>query len=119
MRTPTDSAAAWAWWEDAISGRAPDVREDDPQPGFFKVRRFRYGEYPRGPFVPARIWLVPGEIDPETGELMTDEILRAEIDGRATDPMKTWTWLSARPITMEEWEWLKAISPLTPKKIPA
>jgi hypothetical protein len=51
----------------------PAVLEDEPQAGFFAVRRFRYGEWVKGPFVPARIWIEPGEIDPETGELLSDE----------------------------------------------
>jgi hypothetical protein len=94
MREPSTPAQRWKWWEDAVEGRNPPVHDDDPQAGFFAVRKFRYGEWVKGPFVPARVWWEDGEIDPETGELLSDERLCAE------------------------WEWLKAMSPLLPTKIP-
>ena len=118
MRQPTPPDAKWAWWEAAIDGRAPPIHEDQPQQGFYAVRRFRYGEWARGPFVPARIWWEPGEIDPDTGELLTDERCRCEIDGRPADPWRNWTWLARRPISLSEFEWLTALSPLLPTKIP-
>jgi hypothetical protein len=62
---------AGTWWEQAVSGDEPPVHDGEPQAGFFAVRRFRYGEWPQGPFVPARVWWEPGEIDPETGELLS------------------------------------------------
>ena len=69
MRQPSTPAQRWAWWEAAVAGDAPPIHEDDPHAGFFAVRRFRYGEWVKGPMVPARIWWEPGEIDPETGEM--------------------------------------------------
>jgi hypothetical protein len=119
MRTPTTPAAKWAWWEAAVNGEAPPTYDDEPQVGFYAVRRFRYGEWARGPFVPARIWIEPGEVDPETGELLSDERLCAEIDGKPADPWRYWTWLARRPIPQSEFEWLKALSPLLPTKIPS
>jgi hypothetical protein len=118
MREPTPPDQKWAWWEEAVDGLNPPVREDEPQPGFYAVRRFRYGEWVKGPFVPARIWIEPGEIDPETGELLSDERLCAEIDGKPADPWRNWTWLARRPVSLDEWKWLKALSPLLPTKIP-
>jgi hypothetical protein len=118
MREPTSPAAKWAWWEAAVDGDAPPVTEDDPQPGFYAVRKFPYGQWPRGPLVPARIWIEPGEIDPETGELLSDERLCAEVDGKPADPWRTWTWVAKRPVSLSEWEWLRALSPLLPTKIP-
>jgi hypothetical protein len=109
----------WAWWEDACEGRDPPVYEDQPQAGFYAVRRFRYGAWVKGPWVPARIWIEPGEIDPETGELLSDERFRAEIDGKPADPWRSWTWLARKPIPQSEYEWLKALSPLLPTKIPS
>lgn len=118
MRQPTSPEAKWAWHEAACDGLAPPTYDDTPQVGFYAVRRFRYGEWARGPFVPARIWIEPGEIDPETGELLSDERLCAEIDGKPADPWRTWTWLARRPIPLSEFEWLKALSPLLPTTIP-
>jgi hypothetical protein len=118
VRTPSTPAERWAWWEAAVAGEAPPVHEAEPQTGFFAVRRFRYGDWRQGPFVPARVWWEPGEIDPETGELLSDERCRAEIDGKPADPWSKWTWIARRPISESEWKWLKAQAPLLPKTIP-
>lgn len=118
MRRPSTPAERWAWWEAAVAGESPPIHDDDPHAGFFRVRKFSYGKWVKGPFVPARIWWEPGEIDPDTGELLTPEILRAEIDGRPTDPWSKWTWMAKRPISETEYQWLRALSPLLPNKIP-
>lgn len=118
MRQPSSPAERWAWWEAAVAGQDPPVHDGEPHAGFFKVRRFSYGKWVKGPFVPACIWWESGEIDPETGELLSPEILRCEIDGRRADPWSKWTWLARRPITEAEYQWLKALSPLLPTKIP-
>jgi hypothetical protein len=118
VRRATTSEERWAWWEAAVEGGTPPVHGEDPQQGYYCVRKFPYGEWPKGPFVPARIWWTPGEIDPETGELMSDETCHAEIDGEEVDPWTSWTWMARRPIQKNEWDWLRAQSPLLPKTIP-
>lgn len=118
MRRPSTPAERWAWWEAAVAGDAPPTHPDDPQQGYFAVRRFPYGKWPKGPLVPARIWWEPGQIDPETGELCSDERCRAEVDGRPINPWSTWSWLAKRPIPESEWQFLRALSPLRPTKIP-
>lgn len=119
MRQPSTPAERWSWWEQAVAGEAPPVHEDEVHAGFFAVRKFRYGEWVGSPFVPARIWCEPGEIDPETGELLSDERWYAEIDGRPANPLRTWQWMARRPISEAEWRWLRAMSPIRPTKIPA
>lgn len=119
MRRPSTPAERWAWWEAAVSGAEPPIHEDEPHQGYYATRRFQYGQWVKGPFVPARIWWETGDLDPETGELLSDERLRGEIDGQLINPWRAWTWLARRPITEEEWLWLRAMSPLVAKKIPA
>ena len=118
MRQPTTPEQRWAWWEAAVAGHEPPVIENEPHVGFYAVRKFPYGQWARGPFVPARIWIEPGEIDPETGELLSDERFRAEVDGKPANPWRIWTWLAKRPVTQREWTWLRAQSPLLPTTIP-
>lgn len=118
MREPSTPEQRWSWWERAVAGEAPPVHERDPQAGFFAVRKFRYGEWVQGPYVPARVWWEPGEIDPDTGELLTDERCRAEVDGKEVNPWNSWTWIARRPIAEAEWKWLRAQSPLLPTKVP-
>ncbi len=113
MREPSSSASKWAWWEAAVAGENPPIHEREPEVGYYRVRR-----WPRKPFwLPARIWLEPGEVDPETGELMSDERYCAEIDGERKNPFVVWTWL--QPITEDEWKWLKATRNLQPEKMPS
>jgi hypothetical protein len=119
LRSPTPLSERWEWWERAVQGERPDVSESEPQVGYYKVRKFRYGAWPRGPWLPARVWMEPQDIDSETGELLSDEIIRMEINGKEVNPWTTWTYLASHPITEAEWKWLKAISPLTPDKIPS
>lgn len=57
-----------------------------------------------GPWVPARIWLVDGERDPETGELLSDQELRCAINGKDRDPYEVWTWLCGHPISRQEYD---------------
>jgi hypothetical protein len=117
MREPQSLEERWRWWESAVAGEDPPVYEDEPQSGFYAVRKFSYGAWAQGPFIPARVWW-ESEIDPETGELMSPEECRAEIDGVFVNPWRSWTWLARRPIPESEWRWLKAQSPLLPTKIP-
>lgn len=118
MRQPTTQEDRWKWWEQSLEGKSPLIHEDEPHTGFYKARKFAYGKWPKGPYVPARIWWVTGETDPETGELTTDEICRAEIDGKPTNPWRAWPWLAKNPISESEWEFLRAMSPLLAKSIP-
>ena len=67
IRQPTDLDDTLEWWRRTVSGERVPRIEDEPQCGFYK-RRFVRG----GPFVPVAIWLHQ-EIDPETGELETQE----------------------------------------------
>ncbi len=118
MRQPTPVEARWSWWLAALAGDEPPVHEADPQCGFFKLRKFRYGEWTKGPWIPARCWLEPGEIDIATGELLSDEKYRMEIDGKEVNPWTSWTRIARHPVTEAEYRYLRAMSPLTARKIP-
>jgi hypothetical protein len=103
MRQPTPIADQLAWWRDALDGFARVVGTiNDPQCGFFK-RKLVHG----GPFVPARIWLEQ-EIDPDTGELVGDEVMLCEVDGRRCDPVDQWARLWTTPITEAEFLYMEA-----------
>ena len=63
-----------------------------PEPGFYRMRLVK-----DGPWVPARIWIEDGERDPETGELMSDEILRAKTGDQEADIDDIWGRLQVIP----------------------
>lgn len=122
MRRPTSLDERWGPWERAISGEdlpsiSPDEYYNDIYCGFFKLRKFPYGQWPKGPWIPARVWMDEAEID-EAGELLGDEVWHVEIDGRRVNTWRAWPIVRARPITEDEFKWLTALSPLLPSKIP-
>jgi hypothetical protein len=101
MRRPTPVAGLHAWHAAALRGLGP-ANDGTPRCGWYKRRLVRGGV-----FVPARIWLVQ-DICPETGELLSDEVLRCEINGFAADPEEAWTWISGHPVTEQEFRYLAA-----------
>ena len=101
MRQPTPIAVLQAWHAAALRGLRP-VNDGTPRGGWYK-RRFVRG----GVFVPARIWMVQ-DICSDTGELLSDEFMRCEVNGRCADPEDAWTWICANPITEQEFRYLVA-----------
>ncbi len=102
MREPTPDHVAYAWYWAKMAGSNPQT-DDTPHCGWFK-RRLVKG----GPFVPARIWLV-SEVDEETGELLTDEIMQAECNGAFADPWHLWSWVNGHPIPEHEFRYMEAL----------
>jgi hypothetical protein len=68
------------------------IHDSTPQAGYFLTRLVA-----RGAYVPGSIWLEQ-QVCPETGELLADEVYRAEILGEEVDANEAWLWLSKRPI---------------------
>lgn len=101
IRQPSNIADTLSWWRRSVSGERVARVEDEPMAGYFKRRMVR-----GGPFVPVAIWL-DQEIDPDTGELVAPEEMRAIANGRPVDPVQVWAY--ARPISLEEYEALTGI----------
>lgn len=106
-RKPTTPEQALAWHTAALAHLSqpgntarggPPISENEPQVGWYMRRLIQ-----KGPFVPCRIWIEPGEVDPETGELLSPEIMRCEVDGaRRNDVVAEWTWLCGKPISEDK-----------------
>lgn len=111
MRTPTTREEAYRWWTAATTGGHAPRHDGHINAGFFKMRKWS-----RGPWIPARIWIEKAPVDPVTGELLQDETFAAEIDGQPATAERVWRW--AHPVTLSEWTWLTAQSPLLPSKPP-
>lgn len=101
MRQPTPAADLYAWHRAALAGHKP-VIDATPQCGWYKRKLVKGGV-----FVPARIWMFQ-EIDRATGELMADEVLQCEVNGRWADPDDAWPWLCGNPISEAEFRYLAA-----------
>lgn len=101
MRMPTPTAQLYAWHTQAMLGRQPLI-DNRPQCGWFKRKLVKGGV-----FVPARIWMFQ-DIDPETGELLSDELLQCEVNGSYADPEDAWSWICSNPISEQEFRYLSA-----------
>lgn len=106
-RVPLTSSKMYAWHRAALAHVAKHgtlkgfngpikMIADEPQCGWFKRKFVRDGQ-----FVAARIFYEQ-PIDDETGELIGDEVMRCEVDGRRRDPIEEWTYLASHPISQEE-----------------
>lgn len=101
MRTATPRQVLYDWHTRALAGLNPVITQE-PQCGWFKRKLVKGGV-----FVPARIWMVQ-PVDPETGELVADEILQAEVNGAFADPEDCWSWVCGNPISEAEFRYLTA-----------
>lgn len=96
MRQPTPDSELYAWWLSAVADASTPRIEDEPQPGFYKMRMVK-----GGPFVPVTIVMLQ-EIDPETGDLTADEKLTTDQMGWTANPTSIWT--HCRAISREEYD---------------
>ena len=113
MTKPTALDVQYHWHRNAMLGHfAEDTPvEDGPQCGWFKRRLVRHG-----PFVPCKIWIFsPTD---ENGDLVGDEVLQAECNGRRADPEAQWEWLRQNPITEAEFNYLVAMIDWTRENAP-
>jgi hypothetical protein len=102
-RTPSRPDQIFGWYWSAIAGAPQQLSENDPQCGWYKMRLCN-----RGPWVPVAITL-DREIDEETGELLSPEVIRCTVDGDAKDPIDVWSWCCTRPIAEHEFNYLTAL----------
>jgi len=100
MRTRTSTADEYGWYTAAMRGERPPVHEDEPQSGWYKMRRVKGGQW-----VPVRIWWWR-QVD-HTGDLVEPEKLRCVIGGIYdefdADPAKLWVSCAKRPISPTEY----------------
>lgn len=106
MRAP--SVDPLAWHRAALAGERPPIHEGDVQCGWFLFKPARQwveditgGHYVTFAPIPARIWM---ERDiGEAGELLSPEVLRAEIGDQRAEPEAVWLMLCKRPISETEY----------------
>jgi hypothetical protein len=69
----------------------------DINPGLYRAQLERGGR-----FVPVRCWIEAGDRDPDTGELLSDELTYLEVDGRRVDPFAPGYFLMGEPVGQQE-----------------
>ena len=103
---PTSYNDLYAWHVNALKGVDGDevkIHDGEPQCGWFKCRLVK-----KGPFVPARIWVV-AETD-DNGDLIDEELYQCEVDGEYRDPEQQWLHLSKYPIPKAEFDYLTSLA---------
>ncbi len=101
MRKPTPHSTLYAWHRAAMAGQQPAINQE-PHCGWYKRKLVRGGV-----FVPARIWMYQS-ICADTGELLSDETMQAELNGAHADPHDLWSWVAGNPICEQEFRYLTA-----------
>lgn len=104
MSRPTPKETLLAWHANAllgVYGEPTTEFNENPECGWFKRRLVK-----DGPFVPARIWLY--QPTDENGDLVGDEVMQCEVNGKYADPETQWSWLCGNPITEAEFNYLTA-----------
>ena len=85
----------YTYYQSALSGIFGPVHENDPQCGYYRMRRGR-----GGPWVPVAIWReVTGE-DEITGISDSGKLV-CLVDGLEKDPFEVWTWVCRYPVPYE------------------
>lgn len=82
----------YQWWKDALAGNRPPIHEDQPQPGYYKVKRGQ-GE----PWQGCAIW--PSKTD---GRLLAAVGRKPNVN--PVDPYKIWTWAAKHPISLDDYK---------------
>ncbi len=77
---------------------------NSPEPGFYQRRMVRGGVW-----VPVAIWIEDGDRCPETGALMSDQVIRCTLAGETADPFAEWLHCCDRPISKAEHDYLLAL----------
>lgn len=102
LRTAPTPEQQLEFYRRALAGARDEIREGDPEAGWWKMRLIR-----RGAWVPVRIW-IEQEID-DAGELLAPQVVKCTVDGEVKDPREVWQWCCTRPIAEHEFDYMTAL----------
>lgn len=110
------SLTTHTYWQNALSGNFGAVHENDPQCGYYRMRKGR-----GGPWVPVAIWLEgqgslrQGEnsINSDSGKLV------CLVDGLERNAYDVWTWVCRYPIAYETYVAVAEDGKPWPEEVPA
>ena len=76
---------AYSWWRQALLGQFGPIHENDPQAGYYRMRKTK-----AGPWLPVAIWAEDEGSKPF-----------CLVDGLERDPFEVWTWVCRYPVPYE------------------
>jgi len=86
--------SAYKFWQDALAGKNPPIVNEDPQPGFYRMKR-------NGGWAPVAVWPVINK-NPGTSEITLGFKIGTEVVGEH-DGVERWPWYAYHPITEAEY----------------
>ena len=87
---------SYSWWRQALLGHFGPIHENDPQPGYYRMRKGRGGRW-----VPAAIW-----------EDKDKSCLSCLVDCVERDAFEVWTWSAGIRFLMRPmWRSLNGVKP--------
>ncbi|MEM9211795.1 MAG: hypothetical protein AAGA63_09935 [Pseudomonadota bacterium] len=96
MRQPSEAEELLQWHTEYMAGFPVAVHDGLPECGWYKTQLVK-----DGPWTPVVIWCEQ-HADQDTGELLRDEKLIADVFGDEMDAVAIWHWLT--PISREEYD---------------
>src|SRR6266852_6753859 len=85
-----DIMSNYKFWRDALAGKNPPIVNEDPQPGFYRMKR-------NGGWAPVAVWPVINK-NPGTSEITLGFKIGTEVVG-GHDGVERWPWYASHPIT--------------------
>ena len=85
----------YTYYRSALKGVFGPVHENDPQCGYYRMRRGR-----GGPWIPVAIWREATGGD-QNSAISDSGKLVCLVDGIERDPFEVWTWVCRYPVTYE------------------
>jgi len=106
---------SYIYYQSALKGVFGPVHENDPQCGYYRMRRGR-----GGPWVPVAIWKErPGSLAPsENSENSDSGKLVCLVDGVEWDPFEVWTWVCRYPVPYETYVAVAERGEVWPEDLP-
>ena len=104
------------YWQNALSGNFGAVHENDPQCGYYRMRKGR-----GGPWVPVAIWL-EGQVSLRHGENSINSDsgkLVCLVEGKERNAYDVWTWVCRYPIAYETYVAVAEDGKPWPEEVPA
>ena len=104
------------YWQNALSGNFGAVHENDPQCGYYRMRKGR-----GGPWVPVAIWLEDhGSVRQGQNSINSDSgKLVCLVDGVERNAYDIWTWVCRYPIAYETYVAVAEDGKPWPEEVPA
>jgi hypothetical protein len=104
------------YWQNALSGNFGAVHENDPQCGYYRMRKGR-----GGPWVPVAIWLEDhGSVRQGQNSINSDSgKLVCLVEGKERNAYDVWTWVCRYPIAYETYVAVSEDGEPWPEEVPA